>query len=99
MVGVEALLRWLDPNGGLIPPGEFIPLAEEMGLIEVIGDWVIEELCRQMQVWRADGIQIDVSFNLSPRQLWQADTGQRRNSHLEATGAVPQQVICAGTDS
>jgi len=99
MVGVEALLRWLDPNGGLIPPGEFIPLAEEMGLIEVIGDWVIEELCRQMQAWRADGIQIDVSFNLSPRQLWQADIGQRVISHVEATGAVPQQLVVEVTES
>ncbi|MFL5738055.1 MAG: putative bifunctional diguanylate cyclase/phosphodiesterase, partial [Actinomycetota bacterium] len=99
MVGVEALLRWLDPNGGLIPPGEFIPLAEEMGLIEVIGDWVIEELCRQMQVWRQDGVQIDVSFNLSPRQLWQADIGQRVIAQVDATGALPSQLVVEVTES
>ncbi len=73
MVGVEALIRWPDPKGGLVPPGEFIPLAEEMGLIEAIGDWVIEEICRQDTAWRAAGLTTDIGFNLSPRQLWQAD--------------------------
>ena len=57
----------------MIQPGEFIPLAEEMGLIEAIGDWVVEELSRQDALWRADGLTLEISFNLSPRQLWQAD--------------------------
>ena len=70
MVGVEALIRWREPNGGLLPPLEFIPLAEEMGLIEAIGDWVVEELARQDAAWRAEGLTIDVSFNLSARQVW-----------------------------
>ncbi len=73
MIGVEALIRWPDPKGGLVPPGDFIPLAEEMGLIEAIGDWVVDEICRQAETWRADGLEIDIGFNLSPRQMWQPD--------------------------
>ena len=80
MVGVEALIRWNDPSGGLVPPGEFIPLAEEMGLIEAIGDWVVEELGRQDAVWRAEGLELEIAFNLSPRQLWQPDIGRRGSS-------------------
>ena len=73
MFGVEALIRWPDPSGGLVPPGDFIPLAEEMGLIEAIGAWVVAEICRQDAVWRAEGLELEISFNLSPRQLWQPD--------------------------
>ena len=83
MVGVEALIRWPEPGGGLIPPGEFIPLAEEMGLIEAIGDWVVEELSRQDAEWRADGLTLDISFNLSPRQLWQPDVVDKIVSRIE----------------
>ena len=54
---VEALVRWLQPNGGLVAPGEFIPLAEEMGRIQAIGDWVLEELARQHAEWREQGIR------------------------------------------
>ena len=49
VTGLEALIRWSEPNGGIVPPGEFIPIAEELGLIEAIGDWVIEELAHQQQ--------------------------------------------------
>ena len=99
MVGVEALLRWLDPNGGLIPPGEFIPLAEEMGLIEVIGDWVIEEMCRQDAEWRRDGLSLEMSLNLSPRQLWQPEVVQKVMRPVEAFGADPSNMVLEITES
>jgi diguanylate cyclase (GGDEF)-like protein/PAS domain S-box-containing protein len=98
-VGVEALIRWNDPLGGLVPPGEFIPLAEEMGLIEVIGDWVVEELARQDAEWRAQGLELELSFNLSPRQLWQPDIAARILSRLEFGGVDPQRTIVEVTES
>ena len=98
-VGVEALIRWDDPNGGLVLPGEFIPLAEEMGLIEVIGDWVVEELARQDAEWRSEGLELELSFNLSPRQLWQPDVARRIISRLEAGGVDPHRVVVEVTES
>ncbi|MCJ7832541.1 MAG: EAL domain-containing protein [Actinobacteria bacterium] len=98
LVGVEALLRWEDPNGGLIPPGEFIPLAEEMGLIETIGDWVIEDVCRQAAEWHQDGIDLEVGFNLSPRQLWQPDLPSKILSSVEAAGVDPAKLILEITE-
>ena len=99
MTGVEALIRWADPNGGLVPPGDFIPLAEEMGLIEAIGDWVVEEVARQDRAWRHEGLELDLSFNLSPRQLWQPDITEKILSRLEAGGVDPSQVIVEITES
>ena len=67
LTGVEALVRWEDPAHGLIPPGDFIPIAEETGLIDPIGDWVIEELCAAARRWADAGQRPRLSFNLSPR--------------------------------
>jgi diguanylate cyclase (GGDEF)-like protein/PAS domain S-box-containing protein len=96
---VEALIRWREPNGGIIPPGEFIPLAEELGLIETIGDWVIGELARQQAAWTSQGVDLSVAFNLSPRQLWSAHLGQTIQSKLREFGVDPHKVIVEITES
>ena len=67
--GVEALIRWRRPHHGLVPPLQFIPLAEETGLIGAIGDWVLEEACRQIAEWRAGGRDLKVAINVSARQF------------------------------
>jgi diguanylate cyclase (GGDEF)-like protein/PAS domain S-box-containing protein len=99
MRGVEALIRWNDPNGGLVPPGDFIPLAEEMGLIEAIGDWVVDELARQGAAWRSEGLQLELSFNLSPRQLWRPEVGDRIMERIEAASLDPRRVLIEITET
>jgi EAL domain-containing protein (putative c-di-GMP-specific phosphodiesterase class I) len=99
IMGVEGLLRWQDPRGGLIAPGEFIPLAEEMGLIEAIGDWVVAEVARQESIWESQGIHLETGFNLSPRQLWQPDLVFRVLSHLERAGADPSRIVVEITET
>jgi diguanylate cyclase (GGDEF)-like protein/PAS domain S-box-containing protein len=99
MVGVEALLRWPDPNGGLVAPGDFIPLAEEMGLIEAIGDWVVEELCRQDRRWREEGLDLEISLNLSTRELWRPELADRIAARLTASGTPPEKVVVEVTES
>jgi diguanylate cyclase (GGDEF)-like protein/PAS domain S-box-containing protein len=99
MFGVEALIRWPEPNGGLVQPGEFIPLAEEMGLIESIGAWVVEEICRQDTIWRDEGLELDIAFNLSPRQLWQEDLADRIVTPILGSGMDPSRVTVEITES
>jgi EAL domain-containing protein (putative c-di-GMP-specific phosphodiesterase class I) len=68
--GMEALLRWRTDDGEWISPSEFVPLAEASGLIEPLGQWILEEVCRQVVAWRAQGVVVPpVAVNLSPRQL------------------------------
>jgi diguanylate cyclase (GGDEF)-like protein/PAS domain S-box-containing protein len=97
--GVEALIRGRDENGDLIPPMEFIPLAEEIGLIEPIGDWVMDEMLRQMKEWTEDRIDLDVGFNVSPRQLWSARFAEKILSKVEAIGVDPHRVVVEITES
>ncbi|MGZ5292154.1 MAG: putative bifunctional diguanylate cyclase/phosphodiesterase [Actinomycetota bacterium] len=97
--GVEALVRWQEPNGGIVPPGEFIPLAEELGLIEAIGDWVICELARQHAEWRRAGLDLEIAFNLSPREMWSAHLPERVLGRLKAEGVDPSRVTVEITES
>ncbi len=70
VLGAEALLRWQHPELGMIPPSRFIPIAEESGFIEVLGQWVLREVCAQMKRWRDEGLSpVRVAVNVSPRQF------------------------------
>jgi len=90
VVGAEALIRWVHPELGLISPDQFIPLAEESGLILPLGEWVIRRACRQMQEWRENGHPpIKVSVNLSSRQFMQADLVDMVKRILDETGVDP----------
>ncbi|MEM9508999.1 MAG: EAL domain-containing protein [Cyanobacteria bacterium P01_E01_bin.35] len=74
IVGAEALVRWNHPNLGRIMPDKFIPLAEENGLIKPIGEWILEDACRQMQRWHLEGLDnLKISVNISGAQFKQSD--------------------------
>jgi diguanylate cyclase (GGDEF)-like protein len=84
MVGAEALVRWQHPVQGMIPPGEFIGLAENTGLIIQLGAWVIADVCRQQRAWIDAGLPVlPVAVNLSPRQFRQTDLPQQVRRALE----------------
>jgi diguanylate cyclase (GGDEF)-like protein/PAS domain S-box-containing protein len=99
MQGVEALIRWIEPDGTMVPPGDFIPLAEELGLIEAIGDWVVRELVYQAQAWSELDIDLDISFNLSPRQFWQPDLADGILERIREGGVDPSRVVVEITES
>lgn len=94
LTGVEALVRWDDPQHGLVPPADFIPIAEETGLIDPIGDWVVEELCTAAARWAGAGQRPRLSFNLSPRQLRRTDLVSSIAQRIAAHGLRPEQ-FCA----
>lgn len=91
--GMEALIRWQHPRRGLVPPNDFIPLAAETGLIIPIGAWVLEEACRQTQLWHQAGfgdIALKVSVNLSVKQLHHGDLLDIVDQALKNTHLLPQ---------
>ena len=95
ILAVEALLRWNHPERGLLHPPEFIPLADETGLIVPLGRWVIEEACRQMRWWQERypaARSLQVSVNLSGRQFRQADLATDVAQALGNTGLSPQSL-------
>ena len=90
--GVEALIRWRRPEHGLVSPLQFIPLAEETGLISRIGDWVLEEACRQIAQWQAMGRDIKVAINVSARQF-QDPKFSDRVAETIASRAIPPSLL------
>ncbi|WP_232050479.1 bifunctional diguanylate cyclase/phosphodiesterase [Actinoplanes sp. OR16] len=100
--GLEALVRWQHPERGMIPPLDFIPLAEETGMIVPIGEWVLREACRQAAGWnaqRGDQTPLTVSVNLSAVQLDRADLPDVVSSALEESGLPPHCLVIELTES
>ena len=85
IIGVEALIRWFNTELGMIVPGDFIPLAEETGLIVPIGAWVLKTACAQARLWQQNGLQIRVAVNLSSRQFHHVQSHQQSQHPLLAT--------------
>ena len=85
--GAEALLRWAHPERGLVPPGEFVPVLEETGLIVAVGDWVLRRVCADIRGWAAAGREpVPVSVNLSARQFQQRDLDRLIREVIDASG-------------
>ncbi len=99
--GVEALLRWHHPARGLVPPAEFIPLAEETGLILPLGQWVLESACAQLAAWNASPptSHLSVAVNISARQLHQEEFVAQVLAALEHAGASAQHLKLELTES
>jgi predicted signal transduction protein with EAL and GGDEF domain len=96
---MEALLRWQDPERGLVHPDRFIPAAEEMGLLDPIGTWVIDAVAAQIVAWRAEGLEARVSFNVSPRQLLRPDFAAELGDRVRAAGVDPTLLTMELTES
>ncbi|HRD49674.1 MAG: EAL domain-containing protein [Candidatus Competibacter sp.] len=100
IVGAEALLRWQHPERGLVSPGQFIPIAEDSGLIVSIGAWVMQEACRQACVWQQAGLPpITVAVNLSALQFQRTDLPDTVTQALAASGLAPEWLELELTES
>jgi diguanylate cyclase (GGDEF)-like protein len=97
--GVEALLRWTHPIRGAVSPVDFIPLAERFGLINAIGNWVIETACRQLNEWERAGVHMRVAINVSAQQLRENELVERIASAMERYDINPSQLLCEITES
>jgi diguanylate cyclase (GGDEF)-like protein/PAS domain S-box-containing protein len=103
IIGFEALVRWKHPRRGLLPPAEFIPLAEKTGLIVQLGEWGMAEACRQLVEWRKGGSaemqRARMSVNLSAKQLEQPNLVERVKQVLAETGLIPASLRLEVTES
>ncbi len=100
IVGCEALVRWQHPERGLVPPGQFIPVAEDSGLIIPLGEWVMREACRQQAQWAASGLgRLTLAVNISALQFQRADFAATVARILRETGADPASIELELTES
>ena len=96
---VEALVRWNHPERGLLAPVHFIGLAERFGVIVRLGDWIIDEACRQIAAWRAEGLHLNVAVNLSVLQLRESGLAQRIEESLRRHDVPASRLMCEITES
>ncbi|HWH84550.1 MAG TPA: EAL domain-containing protein [Burkholderiaceae bacterium] len=99
ITAAEALLRWKHPTKGMIGPSTFIPVAERFGLIGTLGNWVIEDACRQSRAWRDKGLRMRVAINLSAFQMRQDDLVERITTALARHRIDPSLLTCEITES
>ncbi len=100
IIGMESLIRWNHPQDGLVPPLQFIPVAEEMGLITAVGEWVLHEACRSASEWIAAGhTDLKVSVNVSARQFTDSEFKASVISALQSSGLNPRNLVLEITES
>ncbi|WP_322032922.1 GGDEF domain-containing protein [Paraburkholderia sp. J76] len=100
VVGVEALIRWQHPLHGLVPPSTFIPLAESVGLINYLGNWVLKAACMQLTQWDEQGIGLQyVAVNVSPQQFRNPRFRESVEEAIELTGVDPRRLVFEITES
>ncbi|MDF1554607.1 MAG: EAL domain-containing protein [Deferrisomatales bacterium] len=98
--GAEALIRWRHPEMGLVPPGKFIPLAEETGLIVPIGEWALRTACEQMRAWQEEGLPtVRIAVNVSSPQFADPGFAATVDRILRATGLLPEHLDLEMTES
>lgn len=99
-VGLEALIRWNHPQLGLVSPDQFIPLAEETGLIGQISDWVVRKACAQICQWQAEGVPVvPVALNISPVNFWDPTLPKKIGQILTETGCLAQMICLEITEN
>jgi len=99
VMGLEALVRWQDPERGLVPPDEFIGVAERTGVIDALGEWVLRAVCEQAQAWQRQGLEPNFGINVSPRQLRRAGFAARFAQEVTLHGSDPGRFVLELTES
>jgi EAL domain-containing protein (putative c-di-GMP-specific phosphodiesterase class I) len=99
IIGAEALIRWYQPEQGMISPAQFIPVAEETGMIIEIGSWILNTVCQQINEWAAQGIAVPhIAVNISPKQFHQADFVSVVIKTIEDNNIKPSQILLEITE-